>query len=94
MISELHAAHCFLGVDGLDLEIGPTTPDILEAQLNSLMIKVSSEVTIVADASKIGRRSLSTISGLSSIRRLITDDRIAPEVVRAFESKGLQVIVV
>ena len=94
MISELHADHCFLGVDGLDVEIGPTTPDILEAQSNALMMKVSSEVTMVADASKIGRRSLSTIGSLASIHRLITDDRIAPETVRAFQMRGLEVIVV
>jgi DeoR family transcriptional regulator, aga operon transcriptional repressor len=94
MLSDLHADHCFLGVDGLDPEIGPTTPDILEAQLNNLMIRVSREVTIVADASKIGRRSLSSMGSLSSIRRLITDDRIDPEMVRVFQSKGLELIVV
>lgn len=94
MIAELHADHCFLGVDGLDPSAGPTTPDVLEAQLNALMIKVSAEVTIVADASKIGRRSVSVIAGLSSIHRLITDDRIAPEMVRAFHDKGLELIIV
>jgi DeoR/GlpR family transcriptional regulator of sugar metabolism len=94
MIGELHADHSFLGVDGLDFDVGPTTPDILEAQLNGLMIKVSAEVTIVADASKIGRRSLSIIGNLSSIRRLITDNRVSPDAVRTFESKGLEVLVV
>lgn len=93
MLSELHADHFFLAVDGLHLDAGPTTPDILEAQLNSVMIKVSTEVTIVADASKIGRRSLSTIGSLSSIHRLITDDRIAPEMLRAFRDRGLEVVI-
>lgn len=94
MLAALHADHLFLGVDGLDLEAGPTTPDILEAELNSLMITVSSEVTIVADSSKIGRRSLSTIGSLSAIHRLITDDRIAPEAARAIQARGLELIVV
>lgn len=75
-------------------EAGPTTQDILEAQLNSFMIRVSREVTIVADASKIGRRGLSPIGSLSCIRRLITDDRIDPEVTRLLESKGMELIVV
>ncbi len=94
MLSDLYADHSFLGVDGLDPEAGPTTPDILEAQLNNVMIRVSREVTIVADASKIGRRSLSPIGSLSSIRRLITDNRIDPDVARVLERKGLEVIVV
>ena len=92
MLAQFHADHCFLGVDGLDPEYGPTTPDLLEAQLNSLMIQVASEVTIVADSSKIGKRSLSAIGGITSIHRLITDDRIPAEMVEAFRAKGLEVI--
>jgi DeoR/GlpR family transcriptional regulator of sugar metabolism len=94
MLSDLHADVCFLGVDGLDPDTGPTTPDILEAQLNNVMVRVSGEVTIVADASKIGRRSLSSIACLSSIRRLITDNRIDPGMARVLEARGLEVIVV
>jgi DeoR family transcriptional regulator of aga operon len=94
MLGALHADHLFLAVDGLDLEIGPTTPDILEAQLNSLMITISNEVTIVADSSKIGRRSLSTIGKLSAIHRLITDDRISPETARLIQARGLELVVV
>jgi len=94
MLAALHADHLFLGVDGLDLEVGPTTPDILEAELNSLMIAVSTEVTIVADSSKIGRRSLSTIGSLPAIHRLITDDRIKPEAAQALKARGLELIVV
>ena len=64
MVRDLHADHFFLAVDGLDLEVGLTTPDILEAQLNTLMMKAAREVTVVADASKFGRRSLSVIGEL------------------------------
>jgi DeoR/GlpR family transcriptional regulator of sugar metabolism len=92
MLAQFHADHCFLGVDGLDPEYGPTTPDLLEAQLNSLMIQVASEVTIVADSSKLGKRSLSAIGSISSIHRLITDDRVPAEMVEAFRAKGLEVI--
>jgi DeoR family transcriptional regulator of aga operon len=56
-IQELHADHFFLGVDGIDPEMGLSTPDLLEAQLNAAMIKVAQDVSVVADASKIGRRS-------------------------------------
>jgi DeoR family transcriptional regulator of aga operon len=94
MLSQLHADHVFLGVDGLDPEFGPTTPDPLEAQLNGLMLKISTEATVVADSSKIGKRSLSAIGSITSIHRLITDDRITPEAAEAFRAKGLEVIAV
>ena len=38
VIRSLHADHCFLGTVGLDLDVGLTTLDIMEAQLNQLMI--------------------------------------------------------
>ena len=63
-MSGLNADHLFLGVDGLDPEIGLTTPDVLEAQLNSLMIRMAREVTVVADSSKFSKRSLSVIAGV------------------------------
>jgi len=47
-----------------------STPDVLEAQLNQVMIRVANEVTVVADASKFGRRSLSLIAK-SSVRNAL-----------------------
>lgn len=92
MVRDLHADHLFLAVDGLDLEIGLSTPDILEAQLNTLMMKAAREVTVVADASKFGRRSLSVIGELRSVKRVITDDRVSPEYVEGLRRKGVEVV--
>ena len=94
MLAALHADHLFLGADGLDLEVGLTTPDILEAQLNSVMIQVSNQVTVVADSSKIGRRSLSSIGKISSIHRLITDQSIDPAIAEAIRAKGIELVMV
>jgi DeoR family transcriptional regulator of aga operon len=92
MVRDLHADHFFLAVDGLDLEIGLTTPDILEAQLNTLMMKAAREVTVVADASKFGRRSLSVIGELSMVKRVITDDRVSPENAEGLRRLGVEVV--
>jgi len=94
MLRELHADHFFLGVDGLDPEIGPSTPDILEAQLNGLMMQVSKEVTVIADASKFGRRSLSVIGDISRVHRVITDRRVREEMAAALKQRGVEVIIV
>ena len=61
MLKEFHADRLFLAVDGFDLEVGPSTPDVLEAQLNSVMMRISKEVNVVADFSKLERRSVSRI---------------------------------
>jgi DeoR family transcriptional regulator, aga operon transcriptional repressor len=94
MLQDLHADHLFLGVDGLDPEVGYCTPDILEAQLNALMIRISNEVTVVADASKFGRRSLSLIGPIECARRIITDHAVNPEIAETIRARGVEVAAV
>jgi DeoR family transcriptional regulator of aga operon len=90
----LNADRLFLGVDSLDPEIGLTTPDVLEAQLNSLMIRVAREVTIVADSSKFSKRSFSVIAGIDDVRRVITDHKADPQMVSALRDRGIEVMLV
>jgi DeoR family transcriptional regulator, aga operon transcriptional repressor len=92
MLKEFHADRLFLAVDGLDLEIGPSTPDVLEAQLNSLMARISKEVNVVADFSKLGRRSVSRIGPLSDVHRLITDSRAPADFVENLRRSKIEVI--
>ncbi len=94
MMRDLHADHFFLAVDGFDPETGPSTPDVLEAQLNGLMMQGSREVTVIADASKFGRRSLSAIGDTRRIHRVITDDRVPDAMTAALRKLGIEVVVV
>jgi DeoR family transcriptional regulator, aga operon transcriptional repressor len=94
VLRSFNADRLFLGVDGLDPDIGLMTPDVLEAQLNALMIRVSREVTVVADSSKFTRRSASVIGGLSQVHRIITDDRADPQLVTALRARNIDVVLV
>jgi DeoR family transcriptional regulator of aga operon len=90
----LHADRLFLGVDGLDPDIGLFTPDVLEAQLNAEMIRVSREVVVVADSSKFGRRNLSVIAKPEAIHKVITDDRAPAPAVAALRARSIEVLLV
>ena len=92
-LRSLNADRVFLGVDGIDPEVGLTTPDVLEAQLSALMIRVSREVIAVADSSKFMQRSLSVIANLDAIHKLITDDGIPPVMLDALNTIGVEVII-
>jgi DeoR family transcriptional regulator of aga operon len=70
------------------------TPDVLEAQLNTVMIQVSREVVVVADSSKFQRRSLSVIAKLDAVHKVITDSGVSPEVLAALRARNVEVIVV
>lgn len=92
MIDSLHADHCFLSTVGMDLEVGLTTLDIMEAQLNRHMISSAAQVTVIADSSKFGHRSLAVIGSFHSVQRLITDTDAPPDAVAKLRSHGLEVL--
>lgn len=92
-VKGLHADRLYLGVDGIDPEIGVMTPDVLEAQLNAQMIHISREVVVVADSSKFQRRSLSIIAKLDAVHKVITDSGTPPETLEALQARGVEVIV-
>jgi DeoR family transcriptional regulator of aga operon len=91
-LRRLHAERLFLGVDGLDPEIGLMTPDVLEAKLNAIMIEIAREVVVVADASKFHRRSLSVIAKLDEVDKVITDDAAPPEITAALRARNVEVV--
>jgi DeoR family transcriptional regulator of aga operon len=92
MLLELRADHFFLAVDGFDLENGLSTPDILEAQVNACMVRVSREVTVIADASKFGRCSMSVIAAVECVKRVVTDQRLDSALAAGLQARGIEVI--
>lgn len=84
----------FLGVDGLNIDYGLSTPNIEEAHFNSTMIEMSNQVIVLADSSKIGKRSLAFICPISKIDILITDEGISSEQKTSLENIGIKLIIV
>lgn len=94
MMGSLHADHLFLSTVGVDLEAGMTTLDILEAQLNSRMTRAAREVTVIADSSKFGHRSLSVSAALNQVHRIITDEEAPRDMVNALRARKIEVTLV
>jgi DeoR/GlpR family transcriptional regulator of sugar metabolism len=88
----LHADKMFLGTDGLTLDHGLTTANVLEAEADRAMVRAAAQIIVVADSSKIGCAGLTTIIPLAEIHVLVTD-RGAPEgFLEQLRSLGIQVI--
>lgn len=84
----------FLGVDGIDLDIGVTTSTIEEAQLSHKMINISSKTVVLADSSKFGQRGFGHVASLDEIDVIITDKGITKEMREAIEEAGIELILV
>ncbi|HPG38940.1 MAG TPA: transcriptional repressor AgaR [bacterium] len=82
----------FLGVDGLDPAYGISTPCASEAQLNRVMAEISTEVIVVADSSKFGKRSLALILPVNKIDKVITDQDITEEEKQKWVTQNVEII--
>jgi DeoR family transcriptional regulator of aga operon len=93
-LRHLSADILFLGVDGFDVLFGLTTPNMLEAKVNRVMVEIARRTVVVCDSSKFGRRSLSLIAPPSAVHETITDGRIPKSDLRALEESGIDVTLV
>ena len=83
----------FLATAAIDLEVGLTYPAISDIPVKRAMIDAADKVILVADSSKIGRRSFSALGGIGLVHLLITDDAIKAEDRAAIEAAGVEVLI-
>jgi DeoR family transcriptional regulator of aga operon len=94
ILDDFSCSKLFLGVDGIDLEFGLTTTNMMEAQLNKKMIAACQKTIVLADSSKFGKRGFGRICGLEDIEQIITDSNISEHTVSTLQSMGIEVTVV
>lgn len=94
ILEDVSCSLLFLGVDGIDLAMGLTTTNLMEARLNQKMIEAAQTTVVLADSSKFGRRGLAKICALDQIQHIITDDGISTALVKLLEDKGITVTII
>lgn len=89
----LFAQKLFLATAAVSFEAGLTFPAIADIAVKRAMIETASRVYLLADSSKIGKTSFSSLGGIDNIHVLITDTGIRDEDHRAFLDAGIEVII-
>ncbi|MCP4020742.1 MAG: DeoR/GlpR transcriptional regulator [Desulfobacteraceae bacterium] len=83
-----------IGVDGVSIRFGLTTPIQEEAAVARLMMEQTlGPVIVVADSSKMGVVSNFVTFSLDNVDILVTDDGIKPEFKKKLGKKGVEVII-
>jgi len=83
----------FLGVNGISIEHGLTTPNMTEAYTNSLMVQTGNQLVILADHSKIARETLSRFAPISAVTTLITDQEAPQDFIDELRRLSMEVII-
>lgn len=95
-LANLNADKAFMATNAYSPEKGFTTPSIDQAEIKKLLMRISSEVIILMDSSKVGKVSFVKFADCSNIDKLICDDQLDPHVFNALketdESLDLSVV--
>lgn len=91
-MENFHADIAFLGTNGVDTEIGFTTPDPDEAAMKRKMIANSRETIMIADGSKFGKTCASRFARIADVDRLVTDLAVDQELIYTVEKEGVEVV--
>lgn len=87
------ATRAFLGVGGIALSSGVTTPVAAEAEIARAMIEQTrGEVVVVTDRSKLGAVANFAIASLDAVDRLVVDAGIGEDYLEGFSKAGVDVV--
>ncbi|MCA9836299.1 MAG: DeoR/GlpR transcriptional regulator [Trueperaceae bacterium] len=90
-LQEYHLDLCFLGCSGISPEFGFSMRDHLESAIARAFLDVSERAIVVADHTKVGKKTLARFAPFSDIYRLITDENLDIEWREKLKAEGLKV---
>lgn len=92
-VSRFHVDKAFIGVHGINFDVGITSTATPQVQVKQAILKSTSEVYVLADSSKFGGGYLSVVCPLKDIYKIITDEGIEKEYVERAEKEQIPLII-
>jgi DeoR/GlpR family transcriptional regulator of sugar metabolism len=89
-LGELHATRLISGAGGISAEKGITIYPYLVSAYFEAIVRMVSEVVIVADRSKLGRNALVQATSLEEVDLIITDRVVPPEQLAMLARHGVR----
>lgn len=90
---KLYTDILFLGVHGIDISYGISSPNIMEASINRILMERAKRVILLVDHTKWGLQALAHIANIEEIDMIITDAKIRNEEVSAAKELGVEVLI-
>lgn len=78
---------CFLGADAIDIDAGITNTNTSELAIKRAMIASAATTIVVADHSKLGRRTLARVAEIDEIDLIVTDHDVPREAAQPYGDK-------
>ncbi|GAC58316.1 putative DeoR family transcriptional regulator [Gordonia hirsuta DSM 44140 = NBRC 16056] len=92
-LRRMRASVAFMGVNGLSLDHGLSTPDPDEAAAKRAMLSAANTVVVLADSSKFNREDLVSFGDLTDIDVLVTDAEADPSLMADLTALDIEVVI-
>lgn len=92
-IESFTADTAVLGMNGVSVTEGLTTPNLLVAQIKMAMIRRSRRLIVVADNTKLGVAALCKVAPITEATTLVTDSEAEADDIAEIEALGVEVII-
>jgi len=93
LLKDITADIAFLGADGVTIEGGATTANVLIAEVDRMMVERARKAVLVIDSSKIGQAGFVPIKPITDFGVLITDSEAPADFVELVRQMGVEVII-
>jgi DeoR/GlpR family transcriptional regulator of sugar metabolism len=93
-LGEVNADRVIIGIRAISLENGLTNDYLPETMTDRAILRAGREVIIVADHTKCGVVSTAFVAPLTSVHKLVTDDKTSSQFISILKDHGIDVIVV
>ncbi len=93
VIDRYHLDVSFIGTDGLTVQEGCSTYDEMEAHTDHAFISRARRTVVIADSSKLGKRTFVRICRTDEISDLVTDADADPGFLAQLRDAGVNVLV-
>lgn len=90
--SDFHVDKAFIGVGGISLEDGLTEYNLEDAMVKKPMIHNAHQRIVVADSSKFGRTTFTSIAPLTVANIIITDSDLPRDMLKSLHDLGIEVL--
>lgn len=91
-LESLHLDAVFMGVHGMDGRAGFSTPNLLEAETNRVMVRSGRRLIVLADSTKWGVVGLSSMAELSDASLVISDTGLSAQATAVLTEEADELV--
>jgi DeoR family transcriptional regulator, fructose operon transcriptional repressor len=89
---EFRIDKAFIGIGGISVENGLTEYNLEDTLVKRNLINNAEQIIVLTDSSKLGKTRFSFVAPLSVVDILVTDGRVAEDVLQGFRLQGIDVL--